>query len=148
MSTYTQIIYHIVFSTKDRQNTLDFDHHEDLFKYTWGILKNKDCHLYRINGHTDHLHLLTSLHPSLALSDVLKDIKLATSKWIKTKKVFAAFDGWQKGYAAFTHSVEDKNRLIEYIKGQKEHHRRLTFKEELTDLLGKAGIEFDLNYLD
>ncbi|MCE5185600.1 MAG: IS200/IS605 family transposase [Planctomycetaceae bacterium] len=148
MSTYTQIIYHIVFSTKDRQNTLDYDHHEELFKYIWGILKNRECHLYRINGHTDHVHILTSLHPSLALADFIKDIKIGTSKWIRTKPVFKDFESWQKGYAAFTHSVNDKNDLIDYIKSQKEHHRQLTFKEELIDLLSKANIEFDMKYLE
>ena len=148
MSTYTQIIYHIVFSTKDRQNTLDYDQHEELFKYIWGILKNKECHLYRINGHTDHVHLLTSLHPSVALSDFLKDIKMASSKWIKTQGIFKAFDNWQKGYAAFTHSINDKNRLIDYIRNQKEHHRQTPFKEELIGLLTKANVEYDPKYLE
>lgn len=148
MSTYTQIFYHIVFSTKNRQNTLSCGRHEELFKYIWGILKNKECHLYRINGHTDHLHLLTSLHPSLALSDFIKDIKMASSKWIKTNGIFKGFDCWQKGYAAFTHSTNDKNDLIEYIRNQKEHHRQTTFKEELIGLLNRANVQYDPKYLE
>ena len=132
MSTYTQIIYHIVFSTKNRQNTLDHDKQEDLFKYIWGIIKNKNCHLYRINGDRDHLHIITSLHPS---------------KWIQRKKTFPAFDGWQKGYSAFTCAVDDKKHLIQYIIDQKEHHRKLTFQEELVNLLKQAQIEFDMKYL-
>ncbi|MCE5185392.1 MAG: IS200/IS605 family transposase [Planctomycetaceae bacterium] len=148
MSTYTQLIYHIVFSTKNRQNTLNYERHEEFFKYVWGILKNKGCHLYRINGHTDHIHILTSLHASIAIADLMKDIKMATSKWIKTKAVFKDFDSWQKGYAAFTHATNDKNALIDYIRNQKEHHRQTSFKEELVDLLRRANIEFDMKYLE
>ena len=148
MSTYTQIIYHIVFSTKNCENTLDYDKQEELFKYIWGIIKNKNGHLYRINGERDHLHILTSLHPSLALSDFIRDIKVASSKWIPEKKIFPVFDGWQKGYSAFTLSVNDKKRLTEYIIGQREHHRKLTFKEELVNLLEQAKIEFDMKYLE
>ena len=147
MSTYTQIIYHIVFSTKNRQNTLDYDKQEELFKYIWGIIKNKNGHLYRINGDRDHLHILTSLHPSLALSDFIKNIKVASSKWIQEQRILPAFNGWQKGYSAFTHSTNDKQGLIQYIINQKEHHRKVTFKEELVNLLKQAKIEFDMKYL-
>lgn len=147
MSTYTQSMYYIVFSTKDRLNTLHHDRHEELFKYIWGIIRNKKCHLYRINGNRDHIHILTSLHPSLALSDFIKDIKLASSKWIKENRIFDAFDNWQKGYSAFTHSDNDKQRLVQYIIKQKEHHRIRTFKEELIDLLKQANIEFDIEHL-
>jgi len=84
MSTYTQIYYHVVFSTKDRVPTLRPERREDFFRYTWGILKNKDCHLYRIGGVEDHVHLLTSLHPTVSLADLVKDIKISTSKWTET----------------------------------------------------------------
>ena len=147
MSTYTQIIYHIVFSTKERRGTLDLENHEELFRYVWGILKNKKCHVYQINGYSDHLHILTSLHPALALSNLVKDIKLASSQWIQKKKMFPAFSGWQNGYSAFTHSINEKSRIIRYIQGQKEHHKAYSFKEELADLLKRAGIEFDLEHL-
>ena len=148
MSTYTQIIYHLVYSTRDRRPVLDSERHEELFRYIWGVVNNRKGHLFRINGTADHIHILTSLHPAQSLSDFVKDIKLASSKWIKENAVFADFSGWQKGYGAFTHSVNDKNDLIEYIKSQKEHHRVRTFKEELIDLLNKAGIDYDLHYLD
>jgi REP element-mobilizing transposase RayT len=147
MSTYTQIIYHIVFSTKNRQGTLDIENHESLFRYTWGIIKNKRSTLHQMNGMTDHLHILTEVHPSIALADFVKDIKLASSHWIRDEKLFPSFDGWQEGYGAFTHSHPEKPRLMEYIKGQKEHHRRLSFKEELAGLLEKAGIQYDPKYL-
>ena len=80
MSTFTQIYYHIVFSTKDRLPALRPEKRADLYRYTWGILKNKNCHLHRIGGIEDHIHILTSLHPTLCLADLVKDIKISTSQ--------------------------------------------------------------------
>ncbi|MEP0005496.1 MAG: IS200/IS605 family transposase [Balneola sp.] len=108
MSTYTQIIYQIVFSTKNRVPVLHKTGRTDLFKYIWGILKNKKCHLYQINGVEDHIHILTHIHPSVALSQLVKDIKLASSIYIKENKLFFGFDGWQEGYGAFTYSLKEK----------------------------------------
>lgn len=148
MSTYTQILYQIVFSTKYRKRTLTKESRPELFKYIWGILQNKRCHLNRINGVEDHLHIVTHLHPSVALADLVKDIKLASSDFIKDKKLFPDFGGWQDGYAAFTYSIEAKNNLIEYVKNQEVHHKTKTFKEELIELLIEHGIEFDEKYLE
>ena len=116
MSTFTQILYHIVFSTKNRDRTLTADQRHQLFEYVWGILKNKNCHLYRINGVDDHIHIATHLHPTIALAPLIKDIKLASSAFSKDNNVFKNFTGWQEGYAAFTYSFKDKDKLIEYIK--------------------------------
>jgi REP element-mobilizing transposase RayT len=147
MSTYTQICYHLVFSTKSREPVLKADRREALFRYIWGILKNRESHLYRINGVEDHLHILTSLHPTVSLADLVKDIKTGAAHWIKEHSVFPMFAHWQDGYAAFTHSQGEIDGLIEYIKGQKEHHRRTTFVEEYRTLLLEAGIEFDERYM-
>ena len=148
MSTFTQSYYHLVFSTKARKRVLIEEHREEFFRYTWGILRNKDSHLYRINAVEDHVHILTSLHPSIALADLIKSVKVATSVWIKEKGLFPGFQGWQDGYGSFTASHADKDRLIEYIKDQQEHHRVKSFREELFELLREAGIEFDEKYLD
>ena len=123
------------------------DKREKLFRYIWGILKNRDCQLYRINAMEDHVHLLLFLHPSISLADLVRDIKSNASKWIKENKVFISYDGWQKGYSAFTHSVKDKSRLIEYIKNQEEHHKTITFIDEYKSLLKDAGIEYEEKYL-
>jgi putative transposase len=147
MSTYTQILYHIVFSTKNRERTLSGDRRTELYKYIWGVVQNKDSHLYRINGVEDHIHIFSSLHPSLALSDFVKDIKVSSSSWIKNHHVFPQFTHWQEGYGAFTLSIKEKDTLIEYIKDQEEHHRQVQFQEELKKLLAEAGIEFDERYL-
>ena len=147
MFTYTQIYYHIVFSTKNRQRYLRADKVEELYKYIWGIIKNKKSHLYRINGTDDHIHILSSLHQSFCLADFIKDIKTNTSKWIKENNIFRGFTNWQDGYGAFTHSSKEKDRLIEYIKNQEKHHRKVSFRDEFRKLLIEAGIEFDEKYL-
>lgn len=147
MSTYTQIIYHVVFATKDRKSVLKTDRREDLFKYIWGIVKNRNCHLYRINGFDDHLHLLISVHPTVTLAGLVKDIKTGSSRWIRQNDAFKGFMGWQQGYGAFTHSVAGKEALMSYIKSQEDHHRKTSFREELIALLKEAGLDYDEKFL-
>ena len=147
MSTHTAISYHIVFSTKDRIPALTQDRREDLFRYIGGIIRNRRGHLYRINGVEDHVHILTGLHPIVCLADFVKEIKTGSAHWIKEKAVFKRFSHWQDGYGAFTCSQREITGLIEYIKGQEQHHRRMKFEEEYRKLLLEAGIEFDERYL-
>ena len=147
MSTFTQILYQIVFSTKNREKVLAKEQREILFKYIWGILENKKCHLYRIGGVEDHIHIITSIHPSVALSDLVKDVKLASSAMIKDNGLFLHFPGWQVGYGAFTYSIDAKDNLIEYVKNQEKHHRKETFVDEYKRILREFGIEFDEKYL-
>jgi putative transposase len=148
VSTYTQIIYQIVFSTKYREKTLDKASRPELFNDIWGILKNKKCHLYRVNGVEDHIHIVTSLHPSIALANLVKDIKLGTTSFIKDKGVFPYFRGWQNGYSAFTYSIDAKSNLIEYVRNQEKHHEKKDFRDELIDLLKEHGVDFDEKYLE
>ena len=147
MSTYTQLLYHIVFSTYQRSPTLKENDRPELFAYIYGLLKKKNCHLYRINGMEDHIHIFTHVHPTLAVSDLIKDIKLASSDMIKRNSLFDNFEGWQKGYGAFTVNYSSKDKLIEYIKSQLEHHRKIDFLEEYKLILNENGIDFDPKYL-
>ena len=147
MSTHTAISYHIVFSTKDRIPALTQDRREDLFRYISGITRNRQSHLYRIDGVDDHLHILTSLHPTVCLADFVKEIKTGSTHWIKEKAVFKRFSHWQDGYGAFTCSQREVDGLVEYIKNQEQHHRKVNFQEEYRKLLTEAGIEFDEGYL-
>jgi len=147
MSTYTQILYQIVFSTKNREHTLLKINRDELYKYIWGVLKNKNCHLYRIGGITDHIHLVIGLHPAIPLASLIKDIKLASSDHIKAFQLFPEFNGWQVGYGGFTYSFKDKDKLIEYVKNQEEHHATKSYLEELKELLKEHGIEYDEKYL-
>ena len=143
---HPRLILAIVFSTKNREPVLTTSHRKDLFKYIWGILENKKCHLYQINGVDDHLHILTHIHPSVALAELVKDIKLASTSFIKEKQIFPNFSGWQDGYGAFTYAIDQKDVLINYIKNQEEHHRSRTFREEYIALLTEHGIAYDERY--
>jgi REP element-mobilizing transposase RayT len=147
MSTYTQILYQIVFSTKNRENTLEEFRREKVYRYMWGILEKKNCHLYQIGGTENHIHIITHIHPAIAVARLVKDIKLASSDYIKTEYIFPDFNGWQNGYGAFTYAITAKENLINYVKNQKEHHRKISFREEYIRLLKEHKIEFDEKYL-
>ncbi|WP_340111518.1 IS200/IS605 family transposase [Maribellus mangrovi] len=146
MSSYRQILYQLIFRTKHSQKTLVLEHNEMLFKYIWGIIKNKNCHLFRINGMEDHLHILTDLHPSIALADFVRDIKTASSIWLKTSDYFPDFVGWADGYAALSYSYWDKDKLINYIKNQQQHHKTESFETEYRRLLEEHQINIDERY--
>ena len=147
MGTYRQIYYQIVFGTKYRKPTISKEHDEELYKFISGIVKKKNCKMYRINGIEDHIHIMSDLHPSICLSDYVKDIKVASNLWMKESGKFPAFEGWQDGYGAFTYSIREKDMIINYIKKQKEHHKVETFYDEYKRLLVENNIEFDEKYL-
>ena len=145
--SYRQIYYQIVFGTKYRQPTISPQYETELYKYIYGIIKNKKCRLYRINGIQDHIHIMSDLHPTVCLSDFVKDIKVASSLWMKESGHFPDFEGWQDKYGAFTYSIREKDMIINYIKNQKEHHKVENFYEEFKRLLIESEIEFDEKYL-
>ncbi|MDX9697087.1 MAG: IS200/IS605 family transposase [Bacteroidales bacterium] len=143
MSSYRQILYQIVFRTKNSRKSINQENQDELFAYIMGIIKNKNCFLYRINGVEDHIHILSDLHPSIALADFVRDIKTSTSIWLKQTGKFPHFEGWADGYAAFTYSAREKEKLINYIKNQQIHHKKSTFEQELRILLDEEGIKID-----
>ena len=147
MGTYTQIIYQIVIGTRYREKVLTKNNREELFKFINGILQNKKCVLYQVNGVEDHIHIVTHIHPSIALASLVKDIKLACSIYIKENKLFPHFRGWQDGYGAFTYSLKEKDRLIAYVQNQEEHHKRKSFLEEYKNLLETHTIKFEEKHL-
>ena len=148
MASYRQLYYHIVFGTKFRKPTIPDVHCQLLYKYIWGIIENKKCKLYRINGGKEHIHLLIDIHPTIAVSTFVKDLKVSTSIWLKQQREFQNFEGWAEGFAIFTVSHPDKDRVIEYIKDQKEHHQKLAFLDEYKILLKEYGIDFDEKELE
>lgn len=147
MSTYTQIIYQIVFGTKNREHTLTAHNRHELYKYMNGLLERKNCLVYRINGVEDHVHIVTHIHPSISLASLVKDLKVSSAIYIKEKQLFKNFNGWQNGYGAFTYTINELDRLIEYVKNQEEHHSKKKFVDEYKDLLNKHGVNFDERYL-
>jgi REP element-mobilizing transposase RayT len=143
MSSFRQILYHIIFRTKNSAKTLPLADSDELYRYIWGIIKNKNCTLLRINGMEDHVHILSDLHPSIALADYVREIKTSTSHWLKSNPKFSAFVGWAEGYAALTYSWHDKDMIVDYIKNQREHHKKADFASEYRKLLEEHGIKID-----
>ena len=143
MSAYRQILYHIVFRTKGSKKTINQTHSADLYKYIYGIIKNKNCKLLRINGMEDHIHIFSDLHPSIALADYVREIKVSSSKWIKESGFFPGFEGWGIKYCALTYSFKDQDTIINYIKNQQEHHKRESFQDEIVRLFKEQGIDLD-----
>ncbi len=147
MASYHQILYHLTFHTKKNEKVLSNYGNDELFRYIWGILKNKKCKLYRINGVENHLHIVFDLHPSVALATLVKDVKVSSSIWIKENGLYPQFIGWAEGYGAFTLSLKEKDRVIKYVMNQQEHHRKVSFRDEYVQLLKENGIEYDERYL-
>jgi putative transposase len=143
MSSYRQILYHIIFRTKEGRRTLNPMYSRELYAYICGIIRNKNCHVYRINGVENHLHILCDLHPSIALADFVREIKTSTSVWMKQSGRFPKFRCWSLGYSAFTCGWRDKERVIRYIKNQQEHHLRRSHEEELRRLLKEHAVSID-----
>jgi putative transposase len=147
MSSFRQSTYQIIFSTKNREPTITELHCEELYKYIWGIINGHKCHLYRINGVEDHIHIVSDLHPSVCLADYVKSIKVASSIWLKESGKFPIFTSWQEGSGTFTYSKEDRDSVINYVKNQKDHHKIETFLDEYKRILKEQGIPFDKKYL-
>jgi REP element-mobilizing transposase RayT len=147
MSTYTQLIYQLIFGPENRQKCLIKENRDELFKYIAGILKESKCHVYQINGIEDHLHIVTHIHPSVAISSLVKNIKVASNNFIKDTNLFPGFRNWQEGYAAFSYSYKEKNRLIEYVSNQELHHKKISYREELKNLLNEHGVIYEEQYL-
>ena len=148
MSTYTQILYQIVFGSFDYTPFLNNENEKILFPYIAGILKNKSCHSYIVGGASNHVHIITHIHPTEAPAYLVKDIKLASHKMIlENRKLFSHFSGWQVGYSGFTYHISSKEKLIKYVENQRVHHKIFSFKEELKELLNEHSVAYNDDYL-
>lgn len=147
MSTFTNLLFHIIYSTKYRKPFIRPDWQDDLYGYIGGIVREKKGTLLRIGGIEDHVHLLAKLSPAIAISDVLRTIKANSSKWINERSDVTRKFEWQSGYAAFSVSESQMPAVADYIANQAEHHREKTFEEEFLAILKKHNIEFDMRYV-
>ena len=146
-NTYTQIYLQLIFSPLGRENVIPQKHKEELQKYTTGIIQKRKHKLLTINYMPDHVHIFIGYHPAQLLTDLLRDIKSNTSKFINEKKWMPGRFQWQEGYGAFSYSRSQLDVVIEYINKQEDHHKKLTFKEEYLKLLQKFDIDYDDSYL-
>jgi len=145
--SFSNLNYHIVFSTKERRPFLQGDAALRLPEYIGGIIKELGGIPLVVNGPADHMHVVAVLTPKTALMDCVKSIKGASSKWVhETFRDLADFD-WQDGYAAFTVSRSALDKVVEYVQAQQEHHRKISFQEELIGLLKRHGVQYDERYV-
>lgn len=141
--SFTKLIYHIVFRTKNSIPAITEKYEKELYAYVLGYMRNKQYHLYRIGGMPDHIHILLSLPPTITLSEFVRDLKASTSKMLKGNSKFPLFIGWNSGYAAFTYSPNEKDMIVNYIKNQKVHHKSKTLVEEYSEYTKELGVLSD-----
>ena len=146
-NTYSQVYIQVVFAVKGRQNLIRAEIREDLQKYITGIITNRDQKLLSIFCMPDHTHLLIGLKPSISISDLVRDIKAGSSKFINDKKLIKGKFSWQEGFGVFSYSRSQIDTVIKYIQNQEKHHNKKSFKEEYLEFLKKFEIEYDEKYL-
>jgi len=143
-----KILVHTVFSTKDRRPFLrDNVLREELHRYLGGILANHDCQPLSIGGGEDHVHILSTLSRTCQASEMVKEVKRGSSLWLKTKDPDLPDFAWQNGYGIFSIGFSQVEAVRNYIAGQEEHHRKVTFQDEFRELLRRYEIEFDERYV-
>ena len=145
--TYSQVYIQVIFSVKGRENLLNAEIRTEVFKYISGIITEKGSKSLIVNGYNDHIHCLISLKPSVSISDLVRDIKNNSSRFINEKKYFKHKFNWQDGYGVFSYSKSQLNKVYNYILNQEKHHKLKTFKEEYIELLEKFEIEYKNEYL-
>ncbi len=145
-NTYSQLYIQIVFAVKGRQSLIKEEFRDELQKYISGIIKEKKQKLYAIYCMPDHTHILVSIKPDIAISDLVRDIKANSSSFIKEKHFVKNFS-WQTGFGAFSYSKSQATNVVDYILNQSQHHVKKTFKKEYIEFLQKFEIEYNNEYL-
>ena len=146
-NTYTQLYFHIVFAVQGRSNLISKEWKNELYKYITGIVSNKGQRMLQINGMPDHVHILMGTKANCNLSDIVRDLKANSSKWINEKQFIRGKFSWQTGFGAFTVSQSQLDKIIDYIVHQEQHHQKKSFKEEYIDFLKAYKIEYKDEYL-
>ncbi len=145
--TYSQIYIQIVFAVKGRQNLIGKEWQEELNKYISGIITNKGHKTMIVNGVSDHIHVFVGLKPSMAISDLVRDIKNNSSNFINDRKLVAGKFSWQEGYGAFSYAQSQVKTVYNYILNQETHHKKTTFKDEYHDFIDEFEIDYNEKYL-
>ena len=145
--SYTNLLYHIVFSVKDRRPLITPEYEFRLYDYIGGTLRRAGGISLEVNGTEDHVHLLAKLRPDRSLSDVLRDLKANATGWMHDVFPLLKDFSLQRGYGAFTVSHSNVEEVRQYIAKQKEHHRRVLFRDEFIQFLRANGIEYDERFI-
>lgn len=145
--TFSQIYIQVVFAVKGRNCLILPSWQDELYKYITGIVQNKNQKMLAINGVHDHIHFLIGMKPSCCLSDLVREIKKSSNKFINEKRFIKYKFEWQEGYGAFSYSHSALDNVIAYIQRQKEHHKKLSFREEYVLFMKKFNLDFKEDYL-
>jgi putative transposase len=145
--TYARIYIHVVFAVEGRQNLIKPEHNEELQKYITGIVSAREQKLIAINNMPDHIHLLIGLRPEMSLSDLVRDIKANSSRFISEKRWVAGRFSWQQGFGAFSYSHSQIGTVVRYIQNQPKHHAKKSFREEYVEFLKKFNIDYEEKYI-
>ncbi|NOX47192.1 MAG: IS200/IS605 family transposase [Chlorobi bacterium] len=146
-NSYTQIYIHYIFAVKGRKNFLHPENNEELQKYITGLVKNRKSKMLQINNVTDHLHMFVGLNPTYSVSKFIQEIKAISSGFINKKNWTEDDFYWQEGYGGFSYSRSQIDNVVNYIKNQREHHKKKTFREEYLGFLKKFEVDYDERYL-
>lgn len=146
-NTYSQVYLQLIFAVKGRFSLIPVKHNDELQKYITGIIQNRNQKLLAINNVSDHIHILIGFGTTISIADLLRDIKAISSKFINEKRWIKGRFEWQEGYGVFSYSRSQIDRVIKYINSQQEHHKKKSFKNEYLDILKKADINYDEQYL-
>jgi len=145
--TFSQIYIQIVFAVKGRENQISNNWKDELHKYIAGIIKGKNQKPIIVNGMPDHIHAFIGLKPSMAISDIVRDIKNNSSNFINEHKFVRGKFSWQEGYGAFSYSYSQVNSVYNYILNQEKHHKKKTFRAEYLEFLKRFEIDYNEKYL-
>ncbi|MFN5346713.1 MAG: IS200/IS605 family transposase [Bacteroidota bacterium] len=146
-NTYTQLYIHVVFAVKRRACVISKSWRDELFQYITGIITNKGQKLMIVNGVEDHIHILLGIKPDCNLSDLVRDIKANSSRWINEKKLVQGKFEWQNGFGAFSVGASQVNIICNYIAHQEEHHQTTKFRKEYIEFLQAYDIDYKEEYL-
>ena len=145
--TFSQLYIQVVFAVKGRESLIKQDWDEQIYKYITGIIRAKEQKVLAINGVEDHIHIFIGIRPTCCISDLVREVKKSSNDFVNDKKFTIKKFSWQGGYGAFSYSHSQLDTVIKYVMNQKEHHKKISFKDEYIDLLKKFEIEFDEKYL-
>lgn len=146
-NTYSQLYIQIVFAVKYRQSLIHESFREELQRYICGIVEKRNSKMYAVYCNPDHVHIFISIKPSVSISDMVRDIKRASTVYINEQKWLRGQFQWQEGFGAFSYSHEHIDRVVKYINNQKEHHAKKKFRQEYMELLEAYEIEYAREYL-
>ncbi len=146
-NTYNQIFIHLVFAVKYRKALISQSWRQELYNYITGLIGNRGHKVYAIGGTSDHIHIFVSMSPKQAISELVMEVKRASTLWIKEKGYVKYQFAWQGGFGAFSYGKSQIDRVVRYIQNQESHHAKRSFRDEYVSFLNLFNVEYDERYI-